>query len=40
MSESLPTPCPQCGTELETRGDAMIHMLSHAGDEDSEGSGE
>jgi len=31
MSDSLPTPCPQCGSELETRDDAMVHMFQHAG---------
>ncbi|UXF50812.1 MAG: hypothetical protein HQRvContig01_12 [Haloquadratum phage sp.] len=27
---SLPTPCPQCGSELETRDDALVHMVMHA----------
>ena len=37
-SDRLPTPCPQCGTTLETRGDAMVHMLSHVGDGDTSGT--
>jgi len=27
---SLPTPCPECGAELETRDDAIVHMVMHA----------
>jgi len=34
MSDSLPTPCPQCGKTLETKGDAIIHMLTHYADGD------
>ncbi len=33
MSEtdsSLPTPCPQCGSTLDTRDDAIVHMVMHA----------
>ncbi len=31
-TDTLPTPCPQCGTTLETREDAMVHMFKHWGD--------
>jgi hypothetical protein len=30
--DRLPTPCPQCETTLETKGDCLIHMLKHVGD--------
>lgn len=33
-TDSLPAPCPQCGQTLETRGDAMVHMIAHVGDGD------
>ena len=34
MSDSLPAQCPDCGTVLETRGQAMVHMLAAVGDDD------
>lgn len=33
--DDLPVPCPQCDAMIEDRGDAMIHMLKHAGEEGS-----
>jgi len=30
----LPTDCPRCASTLETRDDAIVHMIGHAGDDD------
>lgn len=33
-TDRLPTPCPECGTTLENRDDAIVHLISHMGDGD------